>query len=65
MTANRMFPLADMDSFALATSTKDYSKLWHLRNGHLNIKGLNLLSDKGMVLVLPKLVLLICARDEF
>ena len=29
--------------------------MWHLSYGHLNIKGLKLLSDKGMVLGLPKI----------
>ena len=57
MTPNKMFPLdvSNMDNFALTTSAKDYSKLWHLRYGHLNIKGLQLLSDKGMVFGLPKI----------
>ncbi|GMI94224.1 hypothetical protein HRI_003091700 [Hibiscus trionum] len=34
---------------------KNYSKLWHLRYGHLNIKGLSLLNQRGMVLGLPKI----------
>lgn len=52
-----MFPLdvSNMENFALAASVKDDSKLWHLRYGHLNIKGLKLLVDKGMVLGLPKI----------
>ncbi|KAG8480416.1 hypothetical protein CXB51_025059 [Gossypium anomalum] len=44
-----------MENFVLAASAKDDSKLWHSRYGHLNIKGLKLLSDKGMVLGLPKI----------
>lgn len=57
MTPNNMFPLdvSNMENFALAASAKDDSKLWHLRYGHLNIKGLKLLVDKGMVLGLPKI----------
>lgn len=57
MTSNKMFPLdvSNMENFALAASAKDDSKLWHLRYGHLNIKGLKLLSDKGMVHGLPKI----------
>ncbi|KAL4273006.1 hypothetical protein GQ457_13G030250 [Hibiscus cannabinus] len=56
-TPNNMFPLdvSNMKNFILAASTKDDSELWHLRYGHLNIKGLKLLSDKGMVLGLPKI----------
>jgi len=57
MTPNNMFPLdvSNMENFALAASAKDDSKLWHLRYGHLNINGLKLLVDKGMVLGLPKI----------
>jgi hypothetical protein len=57
MTPNKMFPLdvSTMQNFALAASTKDDSKLWHLRYGHLNMKGLKLLSVKGMVFGLPKI----------
>lgn len=51
-----MFPLdvSNMENFALAKSVKDDLTLWHLRYGHLNIKGLQLLSGKGMVSGLPK-----------
>ncbi|KAH0636126.1 hypothetical protein KY290_038318 [Solanum tuberosum] len=51
MTPNKMFPLevSNMEIFALAASAKDESKLWHLRYGHLNIKGLKLLVDKGCI----------------
>ena len=57
MTSNMMFPLdvSNMENFALAATTKNDSELWHLRYGHLNIKGLQLLSDKGMVHGLPKI----------
>ena len=55
MTQNRIFPLevSHIESFAFATGKKEESSLWHLGYGHLNIKGLKLLSDKGMVLELP------------
>jgi len=65
MTRNRMFPLrirADLknkDAMAAVTQEafqsqlKDENWLWHLRFGHLNFGGLNLLSRKGMVRGLP------------
>ncbi|KAK2970868.1 hypothetical protein RJ640_022310 [Escallonia rubra] len=48
MTQNKMFPLevSKMENFVLATGGIDDSKLWHLQYGHLNIKGLKLLSEK-------------------
>ncbi|CAL5345664.1 unnamed protein product [Camellia sinensis] len=57
MTQNKMFPLevSSMENFVFAASGKDDSKLWHLRYGHLNIKGLKLLKEKGMVFGLPKI----------
>ncbi|KAL4291772.1 hypothetical protein GQ457_14G025100 [Hibiscus cannabinus] len=57
MTPNKMFPLdvSTMENFSLAANAKDDSELWHLRYGHLNVKGLKLLSDKGMVQGLPKI----------
>ncbi|CAL5412844.1 unnamed protein product [Camellia sinensis] len=57
MTQNKMFPLevSGMENFVFAASGKDDSKLWHLRYGHLNIKGLKLLKEKGMVFGLPKI----------
>ena len=32
------------------------SDVWHLRYGHLNIKGLQLLGNKEMVVGLPKII---------
>ena len=57
MTSNKLFPLdvSNMENFALAARANDDSKLWHLRYGHLNMKGLKLLSDKGMVVGLLKI----------
>eukprot|EP00253_Pinus_taeda_P003561 PITA_03561 len=65
MTSNRMFPLklrADLkEGRTIAAVThevfqeqvKDENWLWHLRFGHLNFGGLNLLHRKGMVRGLP------------
>eukprot|EP00253_Pinus_taeda_P022060 PITA_22060 len=65
MTRNRMFPLrirADLKNKneiaavmqeAFQSQPKDENWLWHLRFGHLNFGGLNLLSRKGMVRGLP------------
>ena len=57
MTSNKMFPLdvSNMEDFALTTSIKDDSALWHLRYGHLYRKGLKILRDKGMVFGLPRI----------
>eukprot|EP00253_Pinus_taeda_P020973 PITA_20973 len=61
MTRNRMFPLrikavlkdgveiAAVTQEAFQSVPKDENWLWHLRFGHLNFGGLNLLSRKGMV----------------
>ena len=65
MTRNRMFPLriradlknkneiAAVTQEAFQSVPKDENWLWHLRFGHLNFGGLNLLSRKGMVKGLP------------
>eukprot|EP00253_Pinus_taeda_P025630 PITA_25630 len=65
MTRNRMFPLriradlknkeviAAVTQEAFQSVPKDENWLWHLRFGHLNFGGLNLLSKKGMVRGLP------------
>eukprot|EP00253_Pinus_taeda_P033255 PITA_33255 len=65
MTRNRMFPLRIKTVFkdvleitavtqeAFQSKPKDENWLWHLRFGHLNFGGLNLLSRKGMVRGLP------------
>eukprot|EP00253_Pinus_taeda_P025594 PITA_25594 len=65
MTRNMMFPLriradlknkneiAAVTQEAFQSVPKDENWLWHLRFGHLNFGGLNLLSRKGMVKGLP------------
>eukprot|EP00253_Pinus_taeda_P018885 PITA_18885 len=65
MTRNRMFPLriradlknkeviAAVTQEAFQSVPKDENWFWHLRFGHLNFGGLNLLSRKGMVRGLP------------
>ena len=58
MTQNKMFPLdvSKVQSYkALVVKKNDESQLWHLRYGHLNVKGLMLLSKKEMVYGLPKI----------
>ncbi|PNX79108.1 copia-type polyprotein, partial [Trifolium pratense] len=56
-TPNNLFPL-NMKSFqpaAFSSKSPDDSYLWHLRYGHLNIKGLQLLKQKNMVVGLPEI----------
>ena len=67
MTSNKMFPLdvSNLENFALATSVKDDSNLWHLRYGHLNIKGLKLLMIKIWFRGCQKLALLIYVKNAF
>lgn len=60
MTRNRLFPLevSDVECANLLSSQQKMlleSSLWHLRYGHLNIKGLKLLSQKEMVRGLPSI----------
>lgn len=57
MEQNNTFPLevSSNDDIALVTDGVDYSKLWHLHYGHLNVKGLQLLNNRGMVFGLPKI----------
>ncbi|KAM1808399.1 hypothetical protein ACFX11_031293 [Malus domestica] len=57
MTGNRCFPLLmkDMNGSALKASIEGDAWEWHKRLGHLNFNILQLLSDKEMVLSLPKL----------
>ncbi|KAH9723491.1 hypothetical protein KPL70_007130 [Citrus sinensis] len=55
MSKNKVFPLVMPldENVALKTENLDLSNLWHLRYGHLNYKGLNLLKQKNMVTGLP------------
>ena len=57
MTKNKMFPLevSNVENLALVVDEKNDSKLWHLRYGHLNFQGLQLLGQKGMVRCLSKI----------
>nr|GEU67495.1 retrovirus-related Pol polyprotein from transposon TNT 1-94 [Tanacetum cinerariifolium] len=58
MTQNRMFPLSfsDHSEVALVNKAIADSELWHLRFGHLNIAGLQLLKRKDMVSDIPNIV---------
>ncbi|XP_057449943.1 uncharacterized protein LOC130741148 [Lotus japonicus] len=56
-TLNNLFPL-NMNSLqyaAFKTESPNDSYLWHLRYGHLNVKGLQLLKPKNMVVGLPEI----------
>ncbi|KAE8673808.1 hypothetical protein F3Y22_tig00111772pilonHSYRG00252 [Hibiscus syriacus] len=57
MSKNRMFLINIQNDVAkcLKAYYKDASWLWHLRFGHLNFGGLELLSKKGMVKGLPRI----------
>ena len=45
--------IATVTKEAIQSEPKDENWLWHLRFGHLNFGGLNLLNRKGMVRGLP------------
>lgn len=55
MTGNRMFPLDFSTDAALMSKNLEESELWHLRYGHLNYRGLQLLKSKEMVANLPSI----------
>lgn len=58
MTQNKMFPLNVSDgdvSSALTVKGSTKADLWHLRYGHLNVKGLQLLGQKNMIVGLSKI----------
>ena len=57
MANNKMFPLevSMVENCAMAANGDSETRLWYLRYEHLNINGLKLLSQKGMVFGLPKL----------
>lgn len=57
MTKNQMFPLdlSTVGHFVLTARAEEDSTLWHLRYGHLHLKGLTLLRNKGMVTGLPEI----------
>ncbi|KAL3512752.1 hypothetical protein ACH5RR_025469 [Cinchona calisaya] len=57
MTRNKLFPLkiSSLENHDMVVKGADETKLWHLRYGHLNIKGLKLLQQTEMVRGLAKL----------
>lgn len=54
--SNRMFPLdvSSKENCALTVKASE-SNLWHLRYGHLNVRGLKLLAAKKLVIGLPEI----------
>lgn len=57
MTSNHMFPI-DFDNtnqMCFMNKRMENSETWHLRYGHLNLRGLQLLSNKNMVNGLPSI----------
>ena len=65
MTKNMMFPtfLQAETLFSLKTIIEDSNWLWHLRFGHLNFRGLNLVVQKNMVARLPMIDIPDCACE--
>ncbi|KAG6433493.1 hypothetical protein SASPL_105107 [Salvia splendens] len=57
MSSNRVFPLIMPleEKVALAGESVDQSQIWHLRYGHLNWNGLQLLKKNNMVICLPEI----------
>lgn len=64
MTKKKMFPLdlTNVES-ALVVSEQHNSKLWHLRYGHLKVKGLQLLGQKVWFIDYQKLINSIYVSD--
>ncbi|GAU16533.1 hypothetical protein TSUD_167640 [Trifolium subterraneum] len=55
MASNKLFPImAEAKQVCLQANIEDITQLWHCRYGHLNIKGLQNLQQKNMVIGLPK-----------
>ena len=58
MTKNSMFPLdvsVKNGNCALVATSSAIENLWHLRHGHLTIKGLHSLGKKNMFVGMPKI----------
>ncbi|KAK3034956.1 hypothetical protein RJ639_032356 [Escallonia herrerae] len=57
MAKNMIFPLevSNVGKKVLVASERNATNLWHLRYGHLNVKALKLLNQKGMVHGLPNI----------
>ena len=66
MSKNRMFPLNIQNDVAkcLKGCHKDPSWIWHLRYGHLNFRGLELLSKKNIMKGLPYILPYGYAEDQ-
>ncbi|KAL3533684.1 hypothetical protein ACH5RR_007205 [Cinchona calisaya] len=56
MTRNKLFPfkISYLENHAMVVKGEDETKLWYLRYGHLNIKGLKLPQQTEMARSLPK-----------
>ena len=55
ITKEPALEMSNMDNLSLVMTDHKDSTKWHLRYGHLNIKGLKLLSQKKMVQGLPEI----------
>ena len=57
MSQNNVFPISMPlhEKIALKSEAVDESHLWHLRYGHLNYQGLQLLKQRNMVVSLPSI----------
>lgn len=55
LSSNNLFPLNMKTHVAWKSATPEDTHLWHLRFGHLNFKGLQLLQQKNMVVGLPEI----------
>ena len=66
MAQNQMFPLevSGVTDCALVVKICD-ANLWHLRYGHLNIRGLKLLGERIWLLGCQKLVVLSSVKDAY
>lgn len=56
MTNNKIFFLkvSMVEKCVMVASRDDETRMWHLHYGHFNVNGLEILSQKEMVLGLPK-----------
>lgn len=61
----KCFHFFNVENQALIAGENNEFKMWHLRYGHLNIKGMPLLSQKGMIFKLPQIVVLVYVKGTF